>query len=241
MFYRVFFLFPFLLTAFSACVSTDTVKSSKVDFDTINAKYTLFQTQDTGREVTVKLEFRVGGTTGTTVEFDEGEKFLVNGETIPFYLGGTSAINTEGSYYQRVIELDDATETLDITFMDKQAVEHKEVVSRARPVAFTSVSDGDAIDITKPLQITFAPAIEASGELDWRDTVDNKGNYQDHISTDTGSGTFDFSAQNITGKNVIAVFLKARVSKTSSVPPEGFVQGSVSSGYETKTLTLHLP
>lgn len=63
-------LFPASLVLLQSCGSSDTVRSDEISQNTVYQYYTASYDEDEG-SITIKAQFRVGGSTGTTIELIE--------------------------------------------------------------------------------------------------------------------------------------------------------------------------
>ena len=109
----------FALFLFS-CTSNEIGNSKDVNPDAVFFDYTVLADED-GQDVTVKLQYRMGGKNGTTLVLDEPSKVLLDGEQLK-----VDSAKLNGAYYEVQKPLSSFAGKHTISFTDMNKKEYKE-------------------------------------------------------------------------------------------------------------------
>src|SRR4030095_14281414 len=108
-----------LISIFSSCTSNEIGNSKDVNPDAVFFDYEVWAEE--GKDVTVNLQYRMGGKNGTTLVLDEPSKVLFDGEQLK-----VDSAKGIGAYYEIQRPFSSFAGKHSITFTDLNKKEYKE-------------------------------------------------------------------------------------------------------------------
>jgi hypothetical protein len=112
--------FCFALLAMTSCTSNEIGNSKDVNPDAIFFDYSIIAEED-GQDVTVNLQYRMGGKNGTTLVLDEPSKVLLDGEQLK-----VDSAKLNGAYYEVQKPIASFAGKHTISFIDHDKKEYRE-------------------------------------------------------------------------------------------------------------------
>ncbi len=112
-------ILPFFFLLLFSCTSNEIGNSKDVNQDAVFFDYEIWA--DEGKDVTVNLQFRMGGRNGTTLVLDEPSKVLLDGEQL-----NADSAKVTGAYYEIQKPASSFEGKHTISFSDLNKKEYKE-------------------------------------------------------------------------------------------------------------------
>ena len=126
-----------LAAGLAACGSNDTIDSKDVNPEALYGEYTADFNADAGREE-LFVQFRVGGSTGTTVRLNDPAKVEANSQRLLEQGGTSSIINLIGTYYGLTTYKPAPEDSVTFVWTRDDKKTFQNVVVMAKPVSIGS-------------------------------------------------------------------------------------------------------
>jgi hypothetical protein len=151
------------LAALCACGSNDTIDDTDVSPDSIWGSYEAhFDARD--NSLRLLAQFRVGGSTGTTVRLTSPAKVEVGDQTMNFVDGDESAVNLSGSFYTLRQSLTTPPESQRFRWTRNDGQVFVNTVRQAPALSVASPAPATTVPRDAPLTITFEGEPLADGD-----------------------------------------------------------------------------
>ncbi len=149
MFGRVFSILAVL--ALSAC-SVDTIDDGDVNQEKLYGDYRV-TFDDAEKQVRHYVQFRVGGSTGTTIRLTEGS-IEYDGNEMSVFDGDEALINLNGTYYRRTYSADMPNASYTYTWTRGDGQRFDNIATMPSPFTIAAPLAGDTLPLDVPLTIS---------------------------------------------------------------------------------------
>lgn len=147
-----------LLLAVPACWSIDSIDSEDVNEDALWGEYSVGFDSDDG-ELRFYAQFRVGGSTGTTVRLSDPSQVTANGSVMQLFDGDEAWLNLEGSYYYLEEGAAVPEGSYEFVWTRLDGSTYTNVVQMADSIGILAPMDGETISKTEGITVEFDGAV----------------------------------------------------------------------------------